>query len=298
MKVVVLGVGGMLGHKVLDRLSGRFTLIGTLRDQSALPVVRRAIGPAVLERIVSGANALEFESVSALLARLRPQAVINCIGIVKQRDEARNAARSIRVNSLFPHLLADFCVERNIRLIHVSTDCVFSGRAGNYAESDLPDPPDLYGRSKLLGEVNREGCLTLRTSIVGWELQPGKSLLEWFAAQRGRRIEGYRQAIYSGLATSTLADLIGDLIENWPGLSGLYHVASSPISKYDLLVGLRRALDWQDIEIVPNDEFRIDRSLDGSQFEARTGWRAPGWDEMIATLSKEWPAYERAREGT
>ena len=239
-----------------------------------------------------GVDALDLDSVARAMDQTKPDAVVNCIGIVKQRDEAKAAIPSIRVNALFPHQLADLCQAQGARLIHLSTDCVFSGNRGHYTEDDLPDPVDLYGRTKLLGELDRPGCLTLRTSIVGWELKHRAGLLEWFASQRGQTIKGYRNAIYSGVSTVVLARLIGDLLENHPALSGIYHVASQPIAKYDLLVRLRDALGWYDITIKPDDAFQCDRSLVGARFEAATSWQAPDWDEMIAGLAAEWPTYE------
>jgi dTDP-4-dehydrorhamnose reductase len=180
-------------------------------------------------------------------------------------------------------------------MVHVSTDCVFSGRQGRYTEADIPDPVDLYGRSKLLGEPARRGCLVLRTSIIGWELKNRVGLLEWFAAQRGTTIKGYRNAIYSGLSTTVLANVIGDVLVGYPGLEGLYQVASAPISKYALLAGMREALRWNDITIQPDDNFHCDRSLDGTRFEAATRWKAPGWDSMIDGLAAEWDSYAQWR---
>jgi dTDP-4-dehydrorhamnose reductase len=154
----------------------------------------------------------------------------------------------------------------------------------------------LYGRSKLLGEIDGEGCLTLRTSIIGWELENRVGLLEWFATQRGRTIDGYRKAIYTGLSTEAMAELVRLLIFEQPGLSGLYHVASAPISKFDLLVALTEQLGWDDIQIRPQDQFQCDRSLIGSRFEKMTGWRPPSWKDMLAGLAAEWPIYEQWRK--
>jgi dTDP-4-dehydrorhamnose reductase len=239
---------------------------------------------------------MDFHTIAQVMAQVKPDVVVNCIGIVKQREEARAAIPSILVNALFPHQLADLCQTQGARLIHLSTDCVFSGNRGRYTEEDLPDPVDLYGRTKLLGELNRPGCLTLRTSIIGWELKHRAGLLEWFAAQRGRTITGYRGATYTGLSTAALTRLIGDLLENHPDLSGLYHVASRPITKYELLVRLREAIGWHDIIIEPDDAFQCDRSLVGARFEATTGWAPPTWDAMIAELAAEWPEYQQWKE--
>jgi dTDP-4-dehydrorhamnose reductase len=295
MKVLILGGEGMLGHKVFQLFRQRFDTYTTFRDTDGLWTRHPLYADVDRARTLGDVNALELDSVQQAVEHVQPHAVINCIGIVKQREEAKAAIPSIRVNALFPHQLADLCAAHGVRLIHLSTDCVFSGSRGRYAEDDLPDPVDLYGRTKLLGEPDSPGCLTLRTSIIGWELKHRASLLEWFAAQRGRTIKGYRQAIYTGLSTTVLAGLLGDILMTWPALDGLYHVASSPITKYDLLLRMRDALGWQDITIEPDDQFHCDRSLLGSRFKAATGWQSPDWDEMIAGLAAEWHTYEQWR---
>lgn len=295
MSILVLGASGMLGHKVIRELSRRFEVAGTVRDSGD----NLANHPALQEtRLVGPVDAERLKTVAQVLQELKPSAVVNCIGIVKQRLEAKAAIPSIKVNALFPHQLAEMCVAEGTPLVHISTDCVFSGTRGNYKETDLPDPVDLYGRTKLLGELDYPNCLTLRTSIIGWELKQRTGLLEWFASQRGRIIKGYRNAIYSGVSTTVLAQLIGDLLEDNIPLDGIYHVASRPISKYSLLVRLRNALGWKDITIEPDDAFECNRSLSGKRFEVATGWTAPAWNEMIAGIAAEWPQYERWRETT
>ena len=294
-RVLVLGGEGMLGHKVFQLFSQRFDIYVTFRDADGLWARHPLYASVDRTRTLGNVHALEFDSVQQAVEQVQPHAVINCIGIVKQRREAKAAIPSIQVNALFPHQLADLCAAYSVRLIHLSTDCVFSGSRGRYAEDDLPDPVDLYGQTKLLGELDRSGCLTLRTSIIGWELKHRAGLLEWFAAQRERTIKGYRRAIYTGLSAAVLVGLMGDILETWPDLDGLYHVASSPITKYDLLWRMRDALSWQDITIEPDDQFHCDRSLLGSRFEAATGWQSPDWDEMIGGLAAEWPTYEQWR---
>ena len=288
VRVLVLGGEGMLGHQVCRRLGPRFELWATFRDDPANWTGYCGVGA---DRALGGVDAMVMETVESALDRVRPDAVINCIGIVKQRDEAKMAVPSIAVNSLFPHELADRCVSMGARLLHISTDCVFSGRRGSYTEDDLPDPPDLYGRSKLLGEVDRSGCLTIRTSIIGWEVLGNASLLEWFAAQRGQAIKGFRRVIYTGLSTIAVADIMAWVLDERAGLDGLYQVASKPITKYDLLVGLRDELGWNDIVIEPEDEFASDRSLLARRFAEDAGWVPPDWDEMISGLASQWPTY-------
>jgi dTDP-4-dehydrorhamnose reductase len=298
MRILILGGDGMLGHKVFQRLHTHLETYVTFRDTYGTRDHYPLYAKTDHTYMFGGIDALDICGLQKLMKQVKPVGVINCAGIVKQRDEAKAAIPSIQVNALFPHLLADLCEGQGARLIHLSTDCVFSGLKGNYSESDLPDPVDLYGRTKLLGELNRQGCLTLRTSIIGWELKNHASLLEWFATQRGNTIKGFRHAIYTGLATATLADLIGYLLEAKQELSGLYQVASSPITKYELLQRMRDALNWRDITIEPDEDFRCDRSLIGTRFSDTTGWRAPEWDMMIETLASEWPTYEQWRRAT
>ncbi len=289
MKILVLGAAGMLGHQLCRSLNDRFEIWGTFRGD---PKEYEPFNFIPLERAIGYVDVQDLKTVRHALEMIRPDAVINGIGIVKQRDEAKQAVPSIHVNALFPHQLADLCLESGARVLQISTDCVFSGMRGNYTEIDIPDPVDLYGRTKLLGELNRPGTLTLRTSIIGWQLHTYSSLLGWFASQRGRRIKGYRRAIYSGFSTTVLSNLIGDILETRKDLSGLYHVASTPINKFDLLTRLRDAMGWTDITIEPDENFYCDRSLIGTRFSAATGWMSPSWDDMIAGLATEWPIYD------
>ncbi len=278
----------MLGHQLCRVLSRRMELWGTVQGQ---PPDYAEYQLLPQDHLIGGVDALKIDKIEEVIDQIKPQAVVNAVGIVKQRDEAKQAIPSIQINALFPHLLAEVCRQKETRLVHISTDCVFSGLKGQYTEADMPDPVDLYGRTKFLGEINQPGSLTLRTSIVGWELAGRSSLLEWFAAQRGRSIKGYQYAIFTGFPSSVLAMLIGDLIETRPDLHGLHHVASRPISKFDLLVDLRDALGWKDIQIEPDTQFHCDRSLVGTRFERMTGWQPPSWQMMIAALAEEWSWY-------
>jgi dTDP-4-dehydrorhamnose reductase len=281
-RVLVLGATGMLGHVVADRFSRRFEVHAGVRDVGRA----RRLGVAGEHHAVEAAQP---RSVEALVEAVRPDVVVNAVGLVKQLEEASRAVSSITLNSLLPHVVAEACAAAGSRLIHVSTDCVFSGaleppRA--YREDDVPDARDLYGRSKLLGEVLEGPALTLRTSIIGRELDRASGLMEWFASQDGAAVNGFTNAYFSGLTTRALARVMEHLVVDHQALSGLYHVSAAPISKYDLLVRLRDALELAS-EIRPVDEPRINRALDSTRFRTATGIAVPSWDEMIAEYHKE-----------
>jgi dTDP-4-dehydrorhamnose reductase len=282
MKLLILGGDGMLGHEVFLHLRA---------GHEARVTLRQPLAAYASQGLFDSANAfgsLDVRTPGALervLTEFRPQAVVNAVGIVKQRPEAEEAITSIEVNSLLPHRLAVACRGLGARVIHLSTDCVFTGERGNYSETDQPDATDIYGRSKLLGELVGEGTLTLRTSMIGLGLYRKTSLIDWFLAQKGR-VQGYRHAIFSGLTTRELSRLIGRLIEQHPHASGLYHVSAAPISKLDLLTKLRLRLKLN-VEIAPADEPRIDRSLDSTRFRRVFSYQPPSWDEMLDEVAQD-----------
>ena len=282
MRILVLGGDGMLGHQLLLRLRERHEVRVTLRQEAAA----YAAWPMFDARTsYFGVDVRAEGTLASVFAQFRPEAVVNAVGIVKQRDEAQEAITSIEVNALLPHRLVLLCRSAGARLIHMSTDCVFSGDRGGYTEDDACDARDLYGLSKRLGEVTGPGCLTLRTSIIGPELSRKAGLLEWFLAQDGR-IQGYTGAIFSGFTTFEMVRIIERLLVSQPALSGLYHVAATPISKYDLLLRIRDALGLN-TQIDAYSDFHCDRSLDASKFGRDSGYAAPGWTEMIAELASE-----------
>jgi len=283
MRVLILGGSGLLGHKLAQRLSHRgFEVTATIRGEQSDPVVVTAL-PRV--ELLYNINAEDLASVEQAISITQPQAVANCIGIVKQLDQARDPIASISINALFPHRLSRLCAARSVRLIHFSTDCVFSGDGGPYKESQVPDARDLYGRTKLLGELSGP-ALTIRSSIIGPGLRGRHGLLDWFRSQEGGRVRGFARALYTGLTTSVMADLIAHLLSEWPHLSGVWQVASEPISKYDLLVMLRETLAL-DLVIDRDEIVFCDRRLDGSRFQQHTGWSAPSWREMVKGLLRE-----------
>ena len=295
MRVLVFGGEGMLGHKVFEVLSRRFDTSATFLDRDGSWREFPQYAGVSEARLLGGVDALRFETVAAALEQARPDAVVNCVGIIKQLKEASDPILTITLNSLLPHRLAVLCAGLGARLVHMSTDCVFSGRKGGaYTEDDLPDPEDLYGRSKLLGEVDRPDCLTIRTSIFGRDFLKQDALLEWFLSNRGRRVKGYRNAVYSGFPTQVLARIIGDMLADQPTLGGLVQIASAPISKYALLTMLKEALAL-DVEIEPFEDEPCDRSLSAARFVAATGYHIPSWEEMVTEVAADPTPYDEWR---
>ncbi len=281
MRVLVTGGDGMLGHQVFKHLSVRHDVKVTLRQNLSS---YQEYGLFDNENSYSGIDVRNLESILDVFADFQPQAVVNCVGIVKQRAVAKESIPSIEINSLLPHRLAVLCKSVSARLIHMSTDCVFSGKKGNYRECDPSDAEDLYGKSKYLGEVIGDNCLTLRTSIIGRELSRKKSLLEWFLNQKGT-VKGYKYAIFSGLTTIEMSRIIEIILVNHPTVTGLYHVSSQPISKLDLLLKIKEALRL-DTDIIADDSVRIDRSLESALFREKFNYQPPTWNDMIKELSK------------
>ncbi|MCG9101345.1 SDR family oxidoreductase [Laribacter hongkongensis] len=282
MKVMVLGASGMLGNAMVRVLGKqpKWQVFGTLRSDGG----RRYFTSTENERLISGVDVEQVDSLLKAFSQVQPQIVVNCIGLVKQLADAKDPLLALPINALLPHRLERLCELVGARLVHISTDCVFSGLRGGYTESDLPDASDLYGRSKLLGEVSGNRTITLRTSIIGHELHTQHALVEWFLAQEGRCF-GHRKAIFSGMPTVVLAEIIRDFIVPREDLSGVFHVAAAPISKYDLLRLLAQAYGKQ-IEIIPDDTVAIDRSLNAGRFNHITGYSAPTWPAMIAKMKE------------
>lgn len=290
--ILILGGTGMLGHKLFQHFLLRFPgTICTMHHQASdAPYNRIAMFHGT--QVIEGVDLDDFNRLSHLLLQLKPDFIVNCIGVIKQRKEAYSHIATISVNSLLPHQLAELCAKWDGRLIHFSTDCVFSGRQGMYQEGDLSDAEDLYGKTKFLGETTEANALTIRTSIIGRELVNHRSLLDWFLSNKGGRVNGYRKSIYSGVTTNHLAEVVSDIILHHPQLQGLYQVASEPISKYDLLCLLREAYAL-DVAIDPVDGEDVNRSMDGSRFRGATGYVCPPWPTLVQQLATDPTPYEQ-----
>lgn len=273
----------MLGHKLVQVFKFRFetsaTFHGGFEKYRTMPFFDGV-------RVTENVNAEDFESLARALNEIRPDIIVNAIGVTKHVPDVGNTVRTITINSLLPHQLAQVAKTQNARLICISTDCVFSGRKGNYVETDEADAVDLYGKTKSLGEVVEGDCLTLRTSIIGRELFTRNSLVEWFLSNRGRSLKGYRKAIFTGFPTVILAEILADVIENRPDLRGLYHVSSDKINKFDLLSLVNSEMNVG-TRIEPADDLEIDRSLDSTKFRAETGFVPQSWPEMIKRMTSD-----------
>lgn len=280
MKVLVLGASGMLGNAVMRVFSEKsdWQIFGTVRSGSAA----RFFAPEIAGKLIAGVDVEDQDALVRVFTQLRPDVVINCIGLIKQMAEGDDPLMALPINAMLPHRLARLCKLAGSRLIHVSTDCVFSGAKGGYVEDDASDAQDLYGKSKFLGEVHDAHAVTLRTSIIGHELQSAHGLIDWFLSQQ-RLCKGYRRAIFSGLPTVVLAKIMCDVVIPRPELSGLFHVAAAPIAKLDLLTLVARQYN-QSIEIVPDDALVINRSLRADRFQQATGYIAEGWPELIQQM--------------
>jgi dTDP-4-dehydrorhamnose reductase len=283
--ILILGITGMLGNALFKILSKdkKYQVLGTARNPSAL----QYFPPSLFKSITTGIHGDDFEGLSSLLASKKPDVVINCIGVVKQKLDAGDVLQTIPLNTLLPHHLAKMTKKIKSRLILISTDCVFSGHQGNYKESDIPDCTDLYGQSKLWGEVtNLKHVLTIRTSIIGHQLASRQGLhqglLDWFLKQK-KVAPGYINTIFSGLPTNELSKVIRDLILPNKELHGLYHVSASPISKYDLLNLIAKIYDKK-IKVIEQPEPALDRSLNCEKFMKKTQYRIKDWKTLISQM--------------
>lgn len=283
MRVLILGVTGMLGNAVHTYFSQdpEYRVWGALRSDNG----KRYFPEASQANLVSGIDVLDVDALTNVMLKVRPHVVINCVGLIKQLADANDPLTALPLNSMLPHRLSKLCELAGARLVHISTDCVFSGRKGNYTESDISDAEDLYGKSKYLGELSEAPhAITLRTSIIGHELSSSNALVDWFLSQEGA-VKGYAKAVFSGLPTIELARVIKDYVLPNKELNGLYHVAAKPIDKLSLL-RLVAEVYGKDITIHPDEAVCIDRSLDASLFHQASGYVAPDWPELIKVMKK------------
>jgi dTDP-4-dehydrorhamnose reductase len=280
-RILILGVTGMLGHTLFKEMNknNAFEVFGTTRSKNGL---NDYFTEDELEKIRGGVDADNFETVIRAIASVQPTIIINCIGIIKQLPISRDPLTAITVNAQLPHRLSLVTRTAKARLIHISTDCVFDGKKGNYTEKDFSTAEDLYGKTKYLGEVNYPHCITLRTSIIGHELKTNFSLVDWFMSQKNE-INGFTKAIYSGFPTIEIVNIISNYVIPNKELSGLYHVSSDAISKYNLL-NIMKDIYKKDIKINAFDDFILDRSMNSKRFKEITGYVSPTWEQLVKDM--------------
>lgn len=271
----------MLGSAMLRVLAADRSLdaYGSVRSAG----VASRFPEAVRNCLVVGTDVLDEQGLVSLFGKVRPDVVVNCVGLIKQLESAKDPIPAIQVNALLPHRLLSVCRVAGARLIHISTDCVFDGQKGSYREADSSNAYDLYGRSKYLGEIaDAEDAITLRTSIIGHELGSRNGLVEWFLHEQGT-VKGFKEAYFSGLPTVELAHLVRDLVIPRADLHGLYHVSVDRISKFELLTLVSQSYGVGK-EIVPDSALRIDRSLNSDRFRAATGYTPPSWRDLVTAM--------------
>lgn len=280
-RVLILGITGMLGHTLFKEMNKNTNLevFGTTRNKNGL---ENYFTEDEMIKIRGNVDADNFETVIRAIASVQPTIIINCIGIIKQLPISKDPLTAITVNAQLPHRISLVARSANARFIHISTDCVFNGKKGNYTEKDHSNAEDLYGRTKFLGEVAYPHCVTLRTSIIGHELKTNYSLVDWFMSQQND-VNGFTKAMYSGFPTIEIVNIISNYVIPNKNLTGLYHVSSDPISKFDLL-NILKEIYKKDININPFSDFVLDRSMNSDKFKLATGYVAPSWNQLIENM--------------
>lgn len=273
MKVIILGAGGMFGHVLFTESKKKFETIGTVNTS-------HFTSDGVLVHV----NVFHLEQVKKIITEFKPQIVVNAVGVTKQSKMMGEENLPLYLNAQFPHLLLTLAHQYKFKVLHISTDCVFSGKKGSYTEDDQPDPVDLYGKTKLDGEINDPHSLTLRTSIIGHEIRTQNGLVEWFLHQ-SNHCKGYKKAIFSGFPTIVLTDFLLNKIfpAMLDGMSGLYNFSTDAINKFDLL-NLIAHTYGKKITIEPDSSLVVDRSLDSSVFKTKMNFSTPDWETMIKNM--------------
>jgi dTDP-4-dehydrorhamnose reductase len=281
MRILIIGGDGMLGHTLYQYLKTKHSVKVTLRqpyeNYKKYQIFEK-------ENVFCNIDIQQLQPLAEVLAAFKPEAVINCVGLIKQRPDKENIALNLEVNALFPHQLSLLCQKIAARLIHMSTDCVFDGKQGNYCETDLCNAEDTYGKTKFLGELHEPHTITLRTSIIGYELKNKQSLLEWVLSQKNGTIQGYTNALYSGFTTHEMARIIERVLLHYPKHHGLYHVASNCINKHELLSLINQYFELN-INVLKNNEFTCFRNLNGQFFNQDFSYVPPSWETMISELA-------------
>lgn len=290
MKVLIYGGTGMLGHMLFwylnSKYAGKIQAYATVRSEGSGKLFPQGLRPLLLP----GVDASRPDSLKEAAALVKPDLVVNAIGLIRQLPEGKQPYPCIELNARLPHLINKIAADCGARMVHYSTDCVFDGKKGSpYTDDEWATAKDVYGLTKFLGEMLEGNALTIRTSIIGHELRNGLSLVEWFMAQTGA-IKGYTRAIYTGLTTCEQARILAEYVIPNSNLKGLYQVSSNPISKHDLLGMIARQYG-KEIEITPDDSVNEDKRLDSGRFTQAAGYKVPTWETLVADMhasNREW----------
>lgn len=270
----------MLGHILFLSMSKNSNLkvFGTLKKNVNL-------GKSFKKNISLNFDILNFQKIEKLIKKIKPDYVINCIGVVKKVIKLSSSKNFLTINSFLPLFLSYICIKYNLKVFHISTDCVFDGSKGNYKENDFRDAKDEYGISKILGENILTNTMIIRTSIIGHEMgNAKKGLLEWFLASKNK-VNGYSKAFFSGLTTNELSLILENIILKNKFKDGLYHVAGKKISKYNLLLLLKNIYSKK-IIIKKSEKLKIDRSLDDSNFRSNFKLKKKNWKVLINEMKE------------
>jgi dTDP-4-dehydrorhamnose reductase len=288
MRIIILGGTGMLGHQLWKYLAtcfpDTFVTIRNCRDDYGNSNLYQS------ESVIENIDVSDLNVVTGVLKAIQPNIILNCIALTPRREVPDNPISSIFLNALLPHHLAKVAGDIGARVIHFSTDCVFDGTTGHYKDNSLTNATDLYGRTKALGEITAGHVLTLRSSFIGRELRDGTELLEWFLAQQCE-VKGFKNAIYTGFTTLEISRVIEHLLRRYPDAAGLYNVSSDPISKYDLLKLIAEKMR-PSMKVLPEEQFRCDRSLDSTRFRKEFDYTPPNWETMVEELSQKYKGDE------
>lgn len=292
MRVLILGVSGLIGHKLFQELTSSFEVFGTLHK------IKQQYGDIQLfsgDNVIGGVDVKKFEILTGVFAAINPDVILNCVGITKRKININYPLEVLMVNSVFPHQLANWAKENQKRVIHFSTDCVFDGKIGNYTESSLTTAEDIYGRTKALGEITYNHTLTIRSSFIGQELFDRTELLDWFLSQDGKVIKGFKNTFYSGVSTIFMAKVIKEIILNFPDLFGLYQLApGNPISKFELLSIAKESFNIN-VDIIADELHVHHPTLDSSKLKTEIDLTVPSWKEMMDELASEKLFYSKLK---
>lgn len=282
-KILILGIDGMIGHKIAQLLEQENNLFGT---------TRKTIGPKKLGLKTSNLIKKDFDKNQSLgfLDNLNPDIIINCIGITTRRINNDNISNLEFINSRLPHYLNEWTEKNDKRLIHFSTDCVYSGKSGMYTESDNPDAIDLYGKSKAIGEINNTKALTIRTSLIGREVYNHTELFEWLYKNKSGKVYGYENVYYSGLTTIRMSKILEKIINYYPDLQGVFNISSKPITKYSLLKLINRHFKFE-IQVKKDLKIKSNKVLISKKITEITDIEIPTWEDLILEFKEDCVKY-------